>query len=80
MRRYLRARLVQVGLALLILGSGPLVGVLLYARLGLYHDPDPNPVFLGMLAGLTFWPSVILVGVGVWRGRRRDRDRSPRDT
>jgi len=77
MRRYLRSRLVQVGLALLILGSGLLVGVLLYARLGFYHDPDPNPVFLGMLAGLTFWPSVTPVGVGVWRVRRRDR--FPRD-
>ncbi len=72
MRRYLRSRLVQVGLALLVLGSGPLVGVMLYARLGFYHDPDPNPVFLGMLAGLTFWPSVILVGLGIWRVRRRD--------
>ena len=72
MRKYLRSRLVQVGLVLLVLGSGPLVGVMLYARLGFYHDPDPNPVFLGMLAGLTFWPSLILVGLGIWRVRRRD--------
>ena len=72
MRKYLRSRLVQVGLVLLVLGSGPLVGIMLYARLGFYHDPDPNPVFLGMLAGLTFWPSVILIGLGIWRVRRRD--------
>jgi hypothetical protein len=71
MRKYLRSRLVQVGLVLLILGSGPLVAVIGFARLGFYHDPDPNPVFLGMLAGLTLWPAVILIGIGIWRVRRR---------
>ena len=70
MRRYLRSRLVQVGLVLLVLGTGPLVGVMLYARLGFYHDPNPNPVFLGILCGLTFWPSLILVALGIWRVRR----------
>jgi len=70
MGRYLRSRLVQVGLGLLILGSGPLIGIIVYAKLGFYHDPDPNPVGFGMLAGLTFWPSVILIGLGVWRVRR----------
>ena len=71
MGKYLRSRLVQAGLVLFILGSGPLIAVIVYARLGFYHDPDPNPVGLGMLAGLTFWPSVILMGIGVWRVRRR---------
>ena len=75
MNKYLRSRLVQIGLALLVLGSGPLLGVMLYARLGFYHDPDPNPVFLGMLCGLTLWPSVILVGLGIWRVRRAESDR-----
>jgi hypothetical protein len=75
MRRYLDSRLVQIGLILLIIGSGPLVGVMLYAKLGFYHDPDPNPVFLGMLAGLTFWPSLILLGAGIWRVRHGTRRR-----
>ena len=69
---YLRSRLVQAGLMLFVLGSGPLISVMVYARLGFYHDPDPNPVALGILAGLTLWPSVILIGLGVWRVRRRD--------
>jgi len=67
---YLRSRLVQVGLIMLILGSGPLLFVILIAKLGLYHDPNPNPVFLGILAGLTFWPSLLLIVMGVWQVRR----------
>ena len=64
----LRSRLAQVGVVLLVLGTGPLVGIILCASLGFYHDP--NPVGLGMLAAFTFWPSVILIGLGVWRARR----------
>jgi len=67
--RYLQSRFFVVGLIMLILGSGPLLFVILIAKLGLYHDPNPNPVFFGILAGLTFWPSLILMAVGVWRVR-----------
>lgn len=70
MNSYLRSRFFVVGLITLILGSGPLLIVILIATLGLYHDPNPNPVFLGILAGLTFWPSLLLIAVGVWRVRR----------
>ncbi|HTR20735.1 MAG TPA: hypothetical protein VMH88_07765 [Gemmatimonadales bacterium] len=73
MHRYFRSRLVQIGLILLLLGSGPLLAVVLVAKLGLYHDPNPNPVFLGMLAGLTFWPALLLLGLGIWRVRRADQ-------
>jgi hypothetical protein len=70
MAKYLRSRFVQVGLILLVLGTGPLLTVVLLAKLGIYHDPDPNPVFLGMLAGLTFWPALGILGLGIWRVRR----------
>lgn len=69
MKRYLRSRLVRIGLFLLILGSGPLAGYMIYARLGSTTDPSPNPVYLGILAWLTFWPSVLLIGWGAWRSR-----------
>jgi len=42
-----------------------LLTVILLAWLGVTHDPNPNPVGFAMLAFLTFWPSVILVIVGV---------------
>jgi len=59
------SRVLWIGLTLLILGSGPLLTVILLAGLGVTKDPNPNPVGFGMLAFLTFWPSVILVIVGV---------------
>jgi hypothetical protein len=71
MKPYFRSRLVRAGIILLILGSGPLVGFLLYAKLGFYHDPNPNPVLLGIPAGLTFWPAVILIMFGIARVRRQ---------
>lgn len=72
MKEYLENRLVKIGLILLLLGSGPLLGIIMFAQLGLSSDPNPNPVGPGMLAGLTFWPAVICLGRGVyqvWRNR-----------
>lgn len=52
------------GLGGLAGGSGPLVVTLLAAQWGLLPDPNPNPVGFGILAFLTFWPSVGLVLIG----------------
>jgi hypothetical protein len=49
------------GLALLIVGSGPLLAAIAFSR-----DPDPNPIGWGLLASVTFWPSFVLIAVG-WR-------------
>jgi hypothetical protein len=71
MREYLRSRLVQVGLGMLILGSGPLLFIIAAAGLGLWPDPNPNPIGPGLLALLTFWPGVICMVVGIVRVRLR---------
>jgi hypothetical protein len=34
-------------------------------------DPNPNPIGPGMLCGLTLWPALICIVVGVVRVRRR---------
>ena len=68
MREYLRSRLVQVGLGLLILGTGPLLFIIIAVALGLWPDPDPiGPAFL---AFLTFWPGVFCLLSGTSRIRR----------
>jgi hypothetical protein len=52
-----------VGFALLVLGTGPLLLIVIAAGLGLTNDPNPNPIGPGLLAFFTFWPAVILI---VW--------------
>jgi hypothetical protein len=72
MRKYLQSTLVKVGLGLLVVGTGPLLFVIVAAALGLWPDPDPNPIGLGLLCFFTFWPAVICTVVGVVRVRRQD--------
>ena len=71
------SRLFRAGLGLFILGSGPLIGILIAAQLGLTFDPNPNPVGFGLLAFLTFWPSVglLLAGLFFVRSARREKER-----
>ena len=49
-RKRRTSRLLWIGLALFVLGSGPLLITILLATLGLTRDPDPNPVGFGILA------------------------------
>ena len=65
-----RSRYFICGAVLLLLGSGPLLVVGILDGFGLINAP--NPVACGMLAGITFWPSVFLMLFGFAKavGRR----------
>ncbi len=52
----------KIGISTLILGSGPLLIILLLETLGIIDVS--NPVGPGIL---TFWPSIILIIIGVVR-------------
>ena len=69
MRAYLPSRLVKIGLALLMVGTSPLVFIVAAAALGLWPDPNPNPIGPGLLSFVTFWPAVICIAIGVIRVR-----------
>jgi hypothetical protein len=71
MRTYLANRWSRIGLACVVLGWSPLWLIVLLAALGLWPDPDPNPVGPGLLFFLTFWPAVICLGIGAFQTRRR---------
>lgn len=73
MERYFKNRLFKIGFWLLVLGSGPLLGIILLASLGLWPDPNPNPIGPGLLFFFTFWPAIVCLGIGavqVWRTGR----------
>jgi len=71
MREYLRSVWVRVGLVLLVVGATPLLFIIAAAAVGLWPDPNPNPVGPGLLFALTFWPAIICIVVGVIRVRSR---------
>jgi len=73
MKEYRKNRLVRIGFWLLVIGSGPLWGIILLAELGLWPDPDPNPIGPGLLFFFTVWPAVICLGIGVFQVWRKQR-------
>ena len=70
---YWRSRWVRVGLGLLIVGTAPLVFIIVAAAVGLWPDPNPNPIGPGLLFFFTFWPAVLCIVVGVIRVRLAQR-------
>jgi hypothetical protein len=60
--------LVWIGIAMMVVGTSPLLLVLWLSK-----DPNPNPVGPGILSFLTFWPGLGLVIAGVMRRLRRDK-------
>ncbi len=63
-----RSRLFRLGIATLAVGCGPLLTILLAARIGLLADSDPNPIGPGLLAAISFWPGLMMVIFG-WSRR-----------
>ena len=72
-REYWWSGLVKSGVLLLVFGTGPLLFIIVAAAIGLWPDPNPNPVGPGLLAGLTLWPGLICLIVGVSRVRRDNK-------
>lgn len=58
-----------LGFALLFVGSGPLWFVIIASELGIWPEPTSNPIGIGVLFYLTFWPAVFLLAVGVLEDR-----------
>ena len=69
MADYLRSWWVRVGLGLLVVGAAPLFFIIVAAAVGLWPDPNPNPIGPGLLFFFTFWPAVLCLLIGVVRVR-----------
>lgn len=73
MSRYLANRLFKIGFWLFVWGCGPLLAIIMLAAVGLWPDPNPNPIGPGLLAFFTFWPSLICMALGAAQVRRESR-------
>ena len=74
MKDYFSNWLFTVGFAVLALGSSPLLAIILLAKIGVWPDPDPNPIGPGLLTFITFWPGVLLMFIGARRVQTRRRN------
>lgn len=79
MKDYFSNWLFKVGLIVLVLGSAPLLAIILLAKIGVWPDPDPNPIGPGLLTFITFWPGVLLMFVGVELVQAQRRIQTGRD-
>ncbi|HEX4333897.1 MAG TPA: hypothetical protein VH040_17305 [Usitatibacter sp.] len=70
MKEFLSSRWTQVGIALVVFGWGPLIAIIVLAGVGLWPDPNPNPIGPGLLFFFTSWPAVTCLVVGFFRSRR----------
>jgi catechol 2,3-dioxygenase-like lactoylglutathione lyase family enzyme len=64
--------LIRLGTIIFVLGTGPLLLIILLAKLGI-GDPNPNPIGPGLLGLLTFCPSVFIIALGLVRLREERR-------
>jgi hypothetical protein len=71
--RWIDNRWIRVGLVLVVLGWGPLWGIVLLAAIGWWPDPNPNPIGPGLRFFFSFWPAVICLALGAWQVRRARR-------
>lgn len=70
------SKLFLAGAALLTVGTAPLLLYLLYEFVT--GSTGGNPIGLGLLFFVSFWPSVILMGLGAFSAlRRRDGGENP---
>ena len=59
MKEYLANRWFKIGFWLAVIGWSPLWAIVLLAAVGLWPDPNPNPIGPGLLFFITFWPAVL---------------------
>jgi hypothetical protein len=72
MKGFLSNRWSKIGLAFVVFGWGPLFLIILLSGIGLWPDPNPNPIGPGLLFFFTFWPAIICLGIGTYQTCRKN--------
>jgi hypothetical protein len=64
-RDYLQSRWVRAGFAIVVGSAAPLICVIVASSLGLWPDPNPNPVGFGLLLVAGGALGTMLAGLGI---------------
>src|SRR5262245_24590943 len=62
---YLQSRWVRAGLSIVVVSAAPLIFVIAAASLGLWPDPNPNPVGFGLLMVVGAALGTVVTGLGI---------------
>ena len=68
--------IIKVGIAILVIGTGPLLLTLIFGNV------NSNPVIFGVLSMVTFWPSIALILIGLAKtlwDRRKLKMKNPQN-
>lgn len=65
MREFVSNRWTRVGIWIAVLGWGPFAVIVLLSSVGVWPDPEPDPIGAGMLFFATFWPALCCLMVGL---------------
>ncbi len=71
MKGFLSSRWSKVGVAFVVFGWGHLLLIIFLAAIGLWPDPNPNPIGPGLLFAVTVWPAPICLGIGACKTLRK---------
>jgi len=64
-RDYLHSNWVRAGISIAVLSAAPLIFVIAAASLGMWPDPNPNPVGFGLLLVAGGALGTVLTGLGI---------------
>jgi hypothetical protein len=64
MRALMGNRFFRIGAIIALVGWSPLLAIIVLSGIGLWPDPDPNPIGPGLLFFFTFLPAVLCLGIG----------------
>jgi hypothetical protein len=70
---YLASRWVRIGGWIALIGALPLLGVILAAKVGLWLDPNPNPIGLGLLFLFAGLVGMVCAVVGIYQVETSER-------
>jgi hypothetical protein len=76
MKQYVGNRFFRIGATIALVGWTPLLAIILLAAIGLWPDPNPNPIGPGLLFFFSFWPALVCLGIGAFQVWRRPRQRA----